>query len=566
MVGSDYEKKNVNAAEKTSSADDAIRRGSVIDSVTAGELADPRYLTTSRGLKSRHAQMIALGGTIGTGLFVGSGSTLAIGGPLFILLGYSIMTAFVWCVVQGLTEMATFLPVHGGSMSYFGHRFASRSLGFSMGYLYWYSLGILVPYEITAAGIVIDYWNVNVNIAVWISIMVVVIVALNFSPVKVYGETEFWFASLKVIMMLVLLGTSFILFWGGGPEQHGILGFHYWKNPGAMNEYLATGNAGHFVAFLYTLVLSAFPFTFAPELLVVTAGEMELPRINVPKASRRYFYRLIFFYIGCVLAIGVICSSKDSQLTNGGAGAASSAFVIGIQNAGIPVLNHLINAIIITSAWSSGNSFLYISSRALYALAISGDAPHIFKKCNKHGVPYLAVLASSLFAPLAYLNCGTSGSTVFSWFVSMTNTSGFISWMLCGIVFLRFRKACDVQGVKSPYYSRFQPYAAWASILMFGFMVLINGFVVFFPSEWTVSGFFTSYIGILMYLAFYVPHKLIVGRKDPMFRGPEQVDLVSGLDEVEALHAHIDMENYRPPKKNDLLDKMKLGFVRRIYE
>lgn len=153
---------------------------------------------------------------LGTGLFVGSGGTLAKGGPLFILLAYIIMSVLVLFVVTAITEVAAYLPVSGGTMSYYGHRNVSNSLGFAMGWLYFYSLGILVPYEITAAGLVIDYWDSPVNIAVWITIFIVVIVGLNILPVQYYGETEFWFASLKVFMMIGLLILSFILFWGGG--------------------------------------------------------------------------------------------------------------------------------------------------------------------------------------------------------------------------------------------------------------------------------------------------------------------------------------------------------------
>lgn len=181
-----------------------------------------------------------------------------------------------------------------------------------------------------------------------------------------------------------------------------------------MNTWLASGDAGRTIAFFGTLVLSAFPFTFAPELLVVAGGEMQNPRRYFPVTAKRYFYRLIIFYLGSVLAIGVICSSTDPALTSGGAGAKASAFVIGIQNAKIQVLPSIINVVIIISAWSSSNSFLYISSRSLYSLAVAGNAPAVCKKCSKRGVPYIAIGASSLFMPLAYLNCSTNSSVVFS--------------------------------------------------------------------------------------------------------------------------------------------------------
>ena len=506
--------------------------------------------TTKRGLKARHAQMIALGGTIGTGLFVGSGATLARGGPAFILICYLVLSCLVFFIVTAITEVSAYLPVSGGTMSYYGHRHVSDSLGFAMGWLYWYSLGILIPYEITAGGLVIDYWDSPVNIAVWITIFIVVIVGLNFLPVQFYGETEFWFASLKVFMMIGLLVLSFILFWGGGPS-HQRLGFHYWKDPGATNTWLESGSRGRFVALLETLVLSAFPFTFAPELLVVTGGEMQNPRRNLPKAAKRYFFRLITFYIGSVLAIGVICPFNDARLTNGGVGAKSSAFVVGIANAGISGLPSVINAIIITSAWSSGNSFLYMSSRSLYSLAVSGNAPAIFKKCTKRGVPYNAVAASALFSVLAYLNVASSGSTVFTWFVNLTNTSGFISWICCCIVYLRFHKACRVQGVTElPFHSFLQPVGAWIALCAFVFLTLINGFDVFFPGRFTASSFLTAYVGIPIFLGIYFVHR-VIHRKDRWARRSEDVDLVTGLQAV--------LDGEAPPKVYDTFWKKIRG-------
>ncbi|PMD48210.1 putative proline-specific permease [Hyaloscypha variabilis F] len=445
--------------------------------------------TTKRGLKARHAQMIALGGTIG--------------GPLFILLAYMILSVLVLFVVTAITEVAAYLPVSGGTMSYYGHRNVSNSLGFAMGWLYWYSLGILVPYEITAAGLVIDYWNSPVNIAVWITIFIVVIVGLNILPVQFYGETEFWFASLKVFMMIGLLILSFIFFWGGG-------------HLGATTTWLRPGATGRFIAFIEVIVLSAFPFTFAPELIVVTGGEMKSPRRNLPKAAKRYFYRLVFFYIGSVLAIGIICPFNDARLTSGGVGAKSSAFVVGIADAGISGLGSVINAIIITSAWSSGNSFLYMSSRSLYSLAIAGNAPKLFTKCTAQGVPYMAVLASALFSPLAYLNCANSGSVVFAWFVNLTNTSGFISWICCSIVYIRFRRAVSAQNLprdELPYRSKVQPVGAWIAMVAFTILTLINGFDVFFPGRFTASSFLTAYVGIPIFLGdlFCASHSALEG-------------------------------------------------------
>ncbi|KAL4919040.1 amino acid permease/ SLC12A domain-containing protein [Aspergillus aurantiobrunneus] len=506
-----------------------------MQAMVQADLLDERYQNTQRGLKNRHVQLMALGGTIGTGLFVGSGQALSIGGPLSLLLGYVYISTLVYCIVTGIAEVGAYLPVHGGTMSYHGFRYVSRSMGFAMGYLYWYSLGILVPYEIVAASLVIDYWPNPVHLAVWITIMLVVIVVLNYLPVAVYGETEFWFAGIKIITLIGLLLLSFILFWGGGPNRQR-LGFHYWKDPGAMNTYLVTSNphTGRFIGLLQCIVKSAIAFIFAPELIIVTAGEMESPRRNVPKAARRYIYRLVIFYLLGALAIGVICSSQDPTLlspdTNTNT-ASASPFVIAIQNAGIPVLRHIVNAAILTSAWSAGNSFLYMSSRSLYGLAVSGNAPSVLKTCNRWGVPYIAVTVSSLFSFLSYLAVSSGSYTVFNWLINFTNTSGFISWICCCIVYFRFNAAIKAQGIEKPYLSKLQPYGVWIGLFLAIFLLLINGFTAFFPSNWSASNFFTAYIGIPAFVLLYAAHRIVFWN-DPWAWDSSEVDLVTGLEEI----------------------------------
>lgn len=372
-----------------------------------------------------------------------------------------------------------------------------------------------------------------VNPGVWITIFIFLIVGLNFLPVSHYGESEFWFAVIKVITIAGLLILAFVIFWGGGPNANGILGFHYWKDPGATNTYLVPGSTGEFVAFVETLVLSAFPFSFAPELLIFTSGEMNNPQKDLPKAGRRFTLRLVVFYIGSVLAIGVICPYSENALINGGQGAKSSAFVVGIQHAGIHGLGSVVNAVILTTAWSAGSAYLYMSSRALYSLALTGQTPAIFKKCTKDGVPYVAVMACSLFSLLAYLNVGTSSSTVFQWFVNITNTSGFLSWICCCIVYLRFRAAWNAQGKPElPYRSWIQPYGSWIAMLFFIVLALINGFNVFFPGQFVVSTFVTTYVGIPAFLVLYLIHKIWKGRSDPWLLPADQIDIFEGLEHV----------------------------------
>ncbi|CAM1505171.1 Fc.00g108080.m01.CDS01 [Cosmosporella sp. VM-42] len=488
---------------------------------------------TKRNIKSRHAQMIAIGGSIGTALFVGTGQALAIGGPGFLLASYTLMSFLVYGVVTAVIEVGTFLPVSGCSMAYYCARYVSPSVGFALGWLYFYSFGIIVAYEITAASIVINYWPNDVHIGVWITIMLIVIVGLNLCPVSVYAETEFWFASIKIIMIVGLLILSLVIMLGGGPN-HDRLGFRYWSNPGATKPYIVEGAGGRFTSFLYVWVFSGFSFYFGPELIIFTAGEMRNPRKNLPKASRRYFGRLVFFYILGALAIGVTCNSNSKGLVSGSGDANASPWVIAIRNAGISTLPSIINAGILTSAWSAGNAYLFMSSRSLYSLAISGNAPKIFARCNKHGLPHYAVLASSSFALLAYLNCSTSAGTVFNWFVSLTNTAGYTSFIVCCIIYIRFRKACQAQGIIPPYRSIIQPYASWICLFFFLFLLLSNGFTYFFPGRFTASGFLTTYLGIPFFLVLWIGHKMTIGRSQPWLYRSEDVDLVSNVEEVEA--------------------------------
>lgn len=530
--------------EKIDSISNLDAEAEHVSSNTMDKSTELRRVTTKRGLKSRHAQMIALGGTIGTGLFVGSGRALNMGGPVTLVIVYLLLTFLVFGIVTATTEMSSYIPVPGSSMSYYGFRFFSPSMGFAMGWMYWYIFSITVPAEITISSLIIEYWDPPVHKAVWLTLIGLVIIALNCFPVKVYGETEFWFASLKVISIMGLLVMAVCLILGGGPKGDR-LGFRYWTDPQPVNEYLFTGSIGRLCAFLGTLIFSMFAFAFAPELLVVTGGEMESPRRNLPVAGKRYFYRLVIFYCLGALAISMILPSNSPGLLNGTSNSASSPWAIAADRAGIKMLPSIINAVILASAWSAGNSYLYLASRTLYSMALAGNAPKIFTRCSKSGVPYYALAASASFSLLSYLNLSSTGSTVFNWFVNLINTGGFQSWILVCVIYYFFRKATFAQGITDlPYRSRFQPYISYISGAMFSFLLLFNGFAVFTKGNWNTSTFLTSYAGIPIFLLFYFGHRFTAGKNDPWIIPSEEVDLYTGLDEVLASETPVP-----PPEK-----------------
>lgn len=508
-----------------------------------------------RGLNSRHVQFISLAGAIGTGLFVGSGAALSQCGPAALLIGYLVLCGFVWSIMNQLAEMVTYLPLPGKSTPFaLCDRYTgNKSLAFAAGLNLFYAQALLTPAEISAAAFVIEYWS-DLNPAIWISIFWASIVALNFCAVKVFGEIEFWIASIKILTIIGLIIVGIVIFFGGAPNSHGILGFHYWKTPGSFVERLVPGNTGKFLACWTSIIKSAFAFILSPELITICAAEAEAPRINLPKAADRFIYRLFLFYICSVIVIGCIVAYNDprlmSAINSGSESAAASPFVIGIQNAGIKVLNHIVNAAILTSAYSAGNSFLYASSRVLYSMSVKGDIPRIFSTVNRFGVPYYCVACSSAICLLAYLNVSDSSSQAFAWFSNISTVSGFLDWIFVSITYIRYRKAISYHKMddRVTYRPPFQIFGAYACIFFFTLITLTNGYAVFF--NFNGSDFVAAYITLPIILFLYVAHALWT-KNYKMFAPPEQIDVFSGLEEIEE-----ETRNYVPPVPRNFLEKI----------
>ncbi|KAG7831720.1 hypothetical protein KL920_000055 [Ogataea angusta] len=515
---------------------------------------DKPVYTTKRGLKSRHVQFIALAGAIGTGIFVGSGSTLATCGPASLLIGFLILVLFVWSIMNQLGEMVSFIPAPGKSTLYaLCDRYTgNKTMSFTCGMNLLYALCILTPAEISAAAFVIEYWS-DLNVAIWITILWSSIVAINLLAVKFFGETEFWIASIKLITIIGLIVLGFAIFWGAGPDRHGILGFHYWKHPGAFVEHLVPGNTGKFLACWTSIIKSAFAFVLSPEIITSAAAEAEAPRKNLPKATSRFIYRLMIFYIGGVLAIGIIVGSDDPRLMNainsGNTTAAASPFVIGIQNAGIKYLNHIVNAAILTSAYSAGNSFLYASTRTLYSMSLTGIVPRFFSKCTRYGVPIYCVIFCSAIALLSFLNVSNSSTAVFNWLSNISTVSGFISWIFVSITYLRYRKAITYHQLDSrvTYRPRYQIFGAYACLIFFTVIALTNGYAVFF--NWKTSDFFAAYITLPIVAVIYVSHMLWT-RNFRLFAPPEHIDCFTGLEDTEKEAAV-----YVPPVPRNFIER-----------
>ncbi|KAK2464007.1 hypothetical protein APHAL10511_003951 [Amanita phalloides] len=485
-----------------------------------------------RRLKQRHVQMIAIAGTIGTGLFLGSGGALSAAGPLGALLAYALVGTVAFSTLCSIGEMTTWAPV-SGTFPHFAARWVDPAFGFAVGWNYFYTNAISTPVEISAAVILLSFWDANLHhIPIYTAVVCVAVCSINIFGVRYFGEAEFYFSLIKICLIVGLLIAGLAIDLGGGPN-HDRIGFRYWKHPGPLNRagLVKNINTDRFLAWLSVIVQAAFSFQ-GMELVAIAASETENPRRNISKAVKRVFYRITIFYILGILMIGMLVAFNNQDLLNGSGTAAQSPFVIAFNNAGVKVLPHIINACVFTSAFSAGNSFLFCSSRILYGLSLRGQAPKIFAYCTQQGLPIVAVLFASCFGFLAFMSVAAGSETVFNWFVNLSTTGGFFGWFSINVTYICWRRGMLTQGFdlkSNVYYNTWQPYIAyWGAFWNFLF-ILINGFKVFFKGHWNVSNFLTAYINIAIFTSLYLFWKIV---KRTSFWRADEMDLVTGIPSI----------------------------------
>ena len=460
-----------------------------------------------RGLNSRHLQFLAIGGTIGTGLFLGSGEALATAGPVGCLIAYIFVGAIIFSIMVSLSEMATYIPV-AGSFTVFPSRFVDRSLGFAVGWIYWFSWSSTFALELVAASLIIQFWNSSLNIAIFISIFWVVFTALNFLPVRWFGEFEMWFSSIKVVTVIGFIIFAICIDAGAG--QQGYLGFSAWVNPGPFAPMIYDGATGKFVAFWSVLITAGFSYQGA-ELVGVGAGEARDPHKSVPSAIRWTFWGIFGLFVFTIFFIGLLVPYDTKELLLGSDDASASPLVIAANLAGVPVLPHIINGVLLTAVLSAANSNVYSGSRILIALAREGHAPAFIGRTNRFGTPYVGVFMTSAIGLLAYLNLSSGGSEVFNWLLNISSIAGFISWASISVCHLRFQRALTDRGILRrgtlPYVAPLQPYLSWFGLFFCVLILLTNGFTAFI--EWETADFFASYISLIIWTVLFIGHKII---------------------------------------------------------
>lgn len=399
---------------------------------------------------------------------------------------------------------------------------------------------------------------------------------INVFAVQWYGESEFWLALGKVILIVGLICYTFVTMLGGNP-LHDRFGFRYWRDPGAFAELYKTGDLGRFLGFLQCLIQASFTIA-GPDYVSMAAGEAENPRVVMPRAFNAVFYRLTAFFVLGSLAVGINVPYNDKELHNaftaGLPGAAASPYVVAMNRLKIHVLPDIVNAMVLTAAFSAGNSYVYCASRSLFGLALEGKAPRFLTRCTRNGVPVYCVAVVLLISLLSFLQVSNNASVVLQWFVNLVGdpvifpipftthpreeettlthqyrkqvtASQVINFSVMSYTFIRFMRACEAQGLSRdslPHKGWGQPYAAYYALTGCFIMTFVGGYTVFLPGSWDVPTFLFSYAMIGVFPILFVGWKLI---KKTRWLKPEEVDLLRDVAEIEEY-----TRNYvpRPPR------------------
>lgn len=427
-----------------------------------------------RELKARHLTMIAIGGSIGTGLFVASGATISQAGPGGALFSYILIGLMVYFLMTSLGELAAYMPV-SGSFATYGQNYVEEGFGFALGWI-------------------------------WSALFLCVIFLLNYISVRGFGEAEYWFSLIKVatVIIFIIVGVAMIIGIFKGVEPVG------WSN-------WTTGDApfaGGFAAMIGVAMIVGFSFQ-GTELIGIAAGESENPEKNIPRAVRQVFWRILLFYVFAILIISLIIPYTDPNLLRNDVKDISvSPFTLVFQHAGLLSAAAIMNAVILTAVLSAGNSGMYASTRMLYTLACDGKAPRIFAELSRGGVPRNALYATTVIAGLCFLTSMFGNQTVYLWLLNTSGMTGFIAWLGIAISHYRFRRGYVLQGYDVndlPYRSGFFPLGPIFAFVLCLIITLGQNYEAFLKDTIDWGGVAATYIGIPLFLLIWFGYKLIKG-------------------------------------------------------
>ncbi|KAH9884571.1 amino acid permease [Xylariomycetidae sp. FL2044] len=484
-------------------------------------------------LKNRHMQMIAIGGAIGAGLFIGSGSALYKGGPAALVIGYLIVGVMLLFTMQALAELAVLYPVNGAFYTYVV-RFVDPSWGFAMGWDYAIAWLTVLPFELIAAGVTIQFWRSDLSIAIWVTVFLVVLSLIQIFGIRGYGEVEFVLSMIKIAACIGFIILGIIINCGGVGDK-GYLGAQCvsssppqntdWHDPGAFKNGF-NGFAG-----VFTIAAFAFGGT---ELVGLAAAETADPRRTIPLAAKQVFFRIAFFYVVNLFILGLILPSDDERLANAsGFNSSYSPFVLAIQDAGIAALPSIFNAVITVSVISVANSCTFGSTRTMQAMAERGMAPKLLAYVDKAGRPIWCVAVQIAFGFLGYIGVADNGMDVFYWLLSLSGLSYFFVWGSCCLAHIRFRLAWRRQGRSLAEIPYRPPLGVWGSAigLFLNCVCLIATFYSSLYPEPDASPdaayFFQQYLAVFIVIPLYLFWKVWTRDWRPWVK-LDEMDLTSG--------------------------------------
>ncbi|MFJ4711699.1 amino acid permease [Streptomyces sp. NPDC088785] len=410
------------------------------------------------GLKNRHLSMIAIGGVIGAGLFVGSGSGIAAAGPA-ILVSYALVGAMVVLVMRMLGEMAAARP-SSGSFSAYADQALGRWAGFSIGWLYWFFWVVVLAVEATAGATILNGWIPAVPQWAWALIVMVVLTVVNLAAVGSYGEFEFWFAGIKVVAIGAFVIVGLLAVFGVLPGS---------DNPGAGLGHLT--DAGGFFpkgpgAILTGVLMVVFSF-MGSEIVTLAAGESEDPQKAVTRATNSVIWRIGIFYLGSIFVVLTLLPWNDPSITKDG------SYVAALNSIGIPHAGQVMDVIVLTAVLSCLNSGLYTASRMAFSLGRRGDAPRAFARTTSRGVPRTAILGSVVFGFLAVWFNYQWPDTVFDFLLNSSGAVALFVWLVICFTQLRMRgMILREQPEKLVVKMWLFPYLTWATIAMISFVLV----------------------------------------------------------------------------------------------
>lgn len=456
----------------------------------------------NRGLSARHISMIAIGGAIGTGLFVATGGVIAQAGPGGAILAYLIIGVMLYFLMSSIGELATFYPV-SGSFSSYPTRFIDPSLGFTMGWLYWMMWSLVTSVDIIVASNVLQYWTAfqSMSPLIWSLIFVVLIFLLNIFTVKAFGEAEFWLSLIKVITIIVFIVIGLLTIVGIlGGKTYGVSNFTVGEAP----------FVGGITGFLGVLLIAGFSVG-GTEVIAVTAGESDNPKKSMPKAIKQVFWRILLFYVLSIAVISAILPYTDATLLNKHESVTQSPFTIVFDRVGIAFAASIINAVILTSLLSAANSGVYTTSRMLFSMSRSGQAPKFLGHLNpRTKLPMPAILSTFIIVIATIVYAQFNSNAVFS-LLKVIGSMVIVVWASSIWSQIRVRRAIKKQGKDPdtllPYKAPLYPLGPIIVIAILAFLLFGSAFdsIVNFD----IPKLFLNFGPLVILLFVFAVHKAI---------------------------------------------------------